>query len=163
VGRDRADWGDTIDAHLPFYQKECLDTALSHVTGELKRVEQRLRARKKELGSAVQVAASGLVAHSDAMLRVIDLAQLENAVERAVVLARGDRIEVDDLPEEIGLAPPSAYAPGDVRSLDEVERDYILAVLRANDGNRAQAAEQLKIGTATLYRKLKQYEGAGRA
>lgn len=47
-----------------------------------------------------------------------------------------------------------------MRSLEEVERDYILAVLRANDGNKATAAEQLKIGTATLYRKLKQYEAA---
>ena len=45
-----------------------------------------------------------------------------------------------------------------MRSLEAVERDYILAVVRANDGNKARAAEQLQSGTATLYRKLKQYE-----
>jgi DNA-binding NtrC family response regulator len=84
--------------------------------------------------------------------------ELENAVERAVVLARGSRIGVDDLPEEVALAIPSAYAPGDVRPLEDVERDYILAVLKTNQGNKAAAADQLKIGIATLYRKLKQYE-----
>lgn len=87
--------------------------------------------------------------------------ELENAIERAVVLARGSRIDVDDLPEGVGLAIPSTYAPGDVRPLQDVERDYILAVVRANRGNKAAAAAQLKIGTATLYRKLRQYEAAG--
>ena len=86
--------------------------------------------------------------------------ELENAVERAVVLAKGTRIYVEDLPEEVGLAVPSAYAPGDVRPLDDVEREYILAVVKANQGNKAAAADQLKIGIATLYRKLKQYESA---
>jgi DNA-binding NtrC family response regulator len=86
--------------------------------------------------------------------------ELENALERAVALARGSRIDVDDLPEEVRLAIPSTYVPGKVRSLDDVERDYILAVVRANQGNKALAAKQLKIGIATLYRKLKQYESA---
>jgi DNA-binding NtrC family response regulator len=87
--------------------------------------------------------------------------ELENAVERAVVLSRGTRIDVDDLPEEVGLALPGVRAAGEVQPLEEVERDYILAVLRANDGNKTRAAEQLKIGAATLYRKLKQYETLG--
>ncbi|HEY3359165.1 MAG TPA: sigma-54-dependent Fis family transcriptional regulator [Polyangia bacterium] len=87
--------------------------------------------------------------------------ELENAVERAVVLATGARIDLADLPDEVGLALPGAYAPGAVRPLEEIERDYILAVLRANDGNKAKAAEQLQIGAATLYRKLKQYATAG--
>ncbi len=88
--------------------------------------------------------------------------ELANAVERAVVLSRGARIDVEDLPEEIGLAPPVALLPGRVRPLDEVEREYITAVLRAAGGNRTKAAGQLGIGAATLYRKLKQY-GEGRA
>ena len=83
--------------------------------------------------------------------------ELENAVERAVVLARDGQIDVADLPEEVGMALPVAPAPGSVRTLRDVEREYIEAVLRANDGNRARTAEQLGIGAATLYRKLKQY------
>ena len=83
--------------------------------------------------------------------------ELENALERAVALARSDRIGVDDLPPEIGTAIPVVGLTGDeVRPLAEVERDYIAAALRASGGNRAKAAERLGIGVATLYRKLKQ-------
>jgi transcriptional regulator with PAS, ATPase and Fis domain len=82
--------------------------------------------------------------------------ELENALERALALARSDHIGVDDLPPELGAAPPTVQTADDVRTLAEVERDYIAAALRASGGNRAKAAEQLGIGAATLYRKLKQ-------
>jgi DNA-binding NtrC family response regulator len=85
--------------------------------------------------------------------------ELENAVERAVVLARRHRIDVEDLPPEVGLAVPDVVSSTDVRRLADVERDYITSVLRAVGGNRAHAAAKLGIGTATLYRKLKQYGG----
>ena len=82
--------------------------------------------------------------------------ELENALERALALARSDRIGVDDLPPELGAAPPTVQTADDVRTLAEVERDYIAAALRASGGNRAKAAEKLGIGAATLYRKIKQ-------
>ena len=82
--------------------------------------------------------------------------ELENALERAVALARSDRIDVDDLPPEVGAAPAASEVVGDIRTLAEVEREYIAAALRASGGNRAKAAERLGIGVATLYRKLKQ-------
>jgi len=44
-----------------------------------------------------------------------------------------------------------------VRPLDEVEKDYILAALELNGGNQTRTAEQLRIGSATLYRRLKSY------
>ena len=86
--------------------------------------------------------------------------ELENAIERATVLATRSRIDVDDLPEEVGLAVPDAFAPGEAKSLADVEREYIAAVLRASGGNRTKAAATLGIGAATLYRKLKEYERA---
>jgi len=83
--------------------------------------------------------------------------ELENALERAVALARSERIGVDDLPAEVGSAPPPVVQTiDDVRTLADIERDYITAALRASGGNRAKAAERLGIGTATLYRKLKE-------
>ena len=84
--------------------------------------------------------------------------ELENAMERAVALARGSRVELEDLPEEIrrAFAKPVA-SKGTVRPLDEVEKDYILAALKLNDGNQTHTAEQLQIGSATLYRKLRRY------
>jgi two-component system, NtrC family, response regulator HydG len=84
--------------------------------------------------------------------------ELENTMERAVALARGNRVEVEDLPEEIRQAFPRPVATkGTVRPLDEVEKEYILAALELNDGNQTRTAEQLQIGSATLYRKLKSY------
>jgi DNA-binding NtrC family response regulator len=87
--------------------------------------------------------------------------ELENAMERAVALARGSRVELDDLPEEVRRAAPLAATAsteaGVVRSLDDVEKAHILAVLELNGGNQTRAAKQLRIGSATLYRKLKRY------
>jgi DNA-binding NtrC family response regulator len=83
--------------------------------------------------------------------------ELQNAMEHAVALARGSRVEIEDLPEDIRQAIPTPSISGPVRPLDDLEKEYILAVLERNDGNQAQTAGQLDIGTATLYRKLKQY------
>ncbi len=84
--------------------------------------------------------------------------ELENTMERAVALARGTRVELDDLPEEVRQAFLKPIASGGaVRPLDEVEKEYILAALELNGGNQTRTAEQLQIGSATLYRKLKSY------
>ncbi|MBL8679748.1 MAG: sigma-54-dependent Fis family transcriptional regulator [Myxococcales bacterium] len=91
--------------------------------------------------------------------------ELENAIERAVVLADGPRIDVDDLPEEVRsnerLERPATIAGALVgQTLAEAERTLILATLAANDGHQGRTAAQLGIGTATLYRKLKDYSRA---
>ena len=84
--------------------------------------------------------------------------ELENAMERAVALAHGARVELDDLPEEVRQAFPIPVATtGNVRPLEEIEKEYILASLQLNGGNQTHTAEQLRIGSATLYRKLKSY------
>ena len=84
--------------------------------------------------------------------------ELENAMERAVALARGSRVELDDLPEEIRQAFPTPVpAAGTVRPLGDIEKEYILAALALNGGNQTHTAAQLRIGAATLYRKLKSY------
>jgi two-component system, NtrC family, response regulator HydG len=84
--------------------------------------------------------------------------ELENAMERAVALARGSRVELEDLPEEIRRAfPVPVVSQGKVRPLDEIEKEYILAALDLNGGNQTHTARQLHIGSATLYRKLKSY------
>jgi len=84
--------------------------------------------------------------------------ELENAIERAVALSQTERLELEDLPEEVRYAVPNPVTRmGAVRPLEEIERDYILAALDRNDGNQTHTAEQLQIGSATLYRKLKAY------
>ncbi len=84
--------------------------------------------------------------------------ELENSMERAVALTRGTRVDLEDLPEEVRQAVPRpAPTSGTVRPLAEIEREYILAALHHNAGNQTHTAEQLQIGSATLYRKLKRY------
>jgi two-component system, NtrC family, response regulator HydG len=83
--------------------------------------------------------------------------ELSNAMERAVALAEHDRVDVDDLPEEVRAAFPTPTVAGGVKTLEEVEREYILSALESNGGNQSRTAEQLQIGTATLYRKLRKW------
>lgn len=88
--------------------------------------------------------------------------ELENAMERAVALARGDRVELDDLPDELRRLDASVRVGIDgVRPLKAIEKDYILDALERNGGNQTRTAEQLEIGSATLYRKLKSYGKIG--
>jgi two-component system, NtrC family, response regulator HydG len=83
--------------------------------------------------------------------------ELKSAIERAVVLAQGSRIELEDLPEEVVTARPPAPAAPRLRPLADVEREHILSVLEASGGNKTKAALHLGIGTATLFRKLRAY------
>jgi len=89
--------------------------------------------------------------------------ELENAIERAVALGRNNLIDLDDLPEEVRKAIPTPSVSGPVRALEEIEKDYIVAVLDLNRGNRTRTAQQLGIGSATLSRKLKNYGVAPRS
>jgi len=89
--------------------------------------------------------------------------ELENAIERAVALGRNNLIDLDDLPEEVRKAIPTPSVSGPVRALEEIEKDYIVAVLDLNRGNRTRTAQQLGIGSATLSRKLKSYGVAPRS
>lgn len=84
--------------------------------------------------------------------------ELQNTMERCAALARSERVELEDLPSEITKASSQPLrVVGPVRPLHEIEREYILAALAANSGNQTRTAEQLQIGVATLYRKLKLY------
>jgi DNA-binding NtrC family response regulator len=116
-----------------------------------------LRAHARDTGQEV----SGFTPEAaDQLLRYDwpgNVRELDNAVQRGTVMTTGRRIGLEALPEEVRSALPSPRLSGDVRPLEEVEREYILAALEANGGNRKRTAEQLQIGTVTLYRRLKKY------
>lgn len=81
--------------------------------------------------------------------------ELENVLERAVVLAAGDRITPDDLP---GLdSKSSATRSGPVRPLAEVEKEHIQHCLDQCDWNMSACAEKLGIHRNTLRSKIKEY------
>lgn len=89
-----------------------------------------------------------------------NIRELENAIERACALTTGLLIDVDDLPDTLRTCPSVVAASRGVRPLYDVEREYILAVLQRNGGNKTQTAEQLRINPTTLFRKLKRYAKA---
>ena len=79
--------------------------------------------------------------------------QLENVVERAVILRKAGLVQPSDLPPEMG----STAAGDSSRSLDELERQHILQLLEECGGNRSRVARILGISRRTVYRKLRQY------
>jgi len=78
--------------------------------------------------------------------------ELENAVERAMVVAREPELREPDF----SFKQQPAAAPAG-RSLDEVERSHILRVLEECGGNQSRAADVLGIDRVTLHHKLKRY------
>jgi two-component system response regulator HydG len=94
--------------------------------------------------------------------------ELMNAIERGVALARGDTLQVADLPERIRDAERSrldfvAEGPDDFVTLDELDRTYALKVLNAVGGNKSQAARILGVDRKTLLRRLKRDDPAADA
>jgi two-component system response regulator HydG len=81
-----------------------------------------------------------------------NIRELRNALERALILSRGERITIEHLPADI--RSPQAPIADSGRSLDTREREHILEVLKETGGNRTKAAELLGISRSTLKRKL---------
>jgi DNA-binding NtrC family response regulator len=88
--------------------------------------------------------------------------ELRNAMERAVALTRFEKIVVDDLPKKIQAYQSEhffigSHDPNELLPMEEVERRYILHVLKVVGDNRTAAARILKLDRKTLYRKLQRY------
>jgi len=77
--------------------------------------------------------------------------ELENAVERAMVVAQEPEIKEQD------FAFKAAVPNGTSKSLDEIEKAHILRVLESAGWNRTRAAEILEIDRVTLHHKIKKY------
>lgn len=93
--------------------------------------------------------------------------ELENCMERAVALARFEQLTLEDLPEKIRAYRAdrfvmSADDASEIVSIAELERRYIIRVIKMLNGNKARAAQLLGLDRRTLYRKLERYEGANR-
>ncbi len=87
-----------------------------------------------------------------------NLRELRNAIERAVILARGDEIEPDDLPVEVAGAArrEAAVELGALVPLERLEREHVRRVV-ARTVTLEEAAQVLGIDAATLYRKRKRW------
>jgi transcriptional regulator with PAS, ATPase and Fis domain len=83
--------------------------------------------------------------------------ELKNVIERSLIFADDEQIELEHLPEELFKQITTTGSHSDVVPLDQIEKNYILDLLERNGGNKLTTAKQLNIATTTLYRKLRQY------
>jgi transcriptional regulator with GAF, ATPase, and Fis domain len=80
-----------------------------------------------------------------------NIRELENMVERAIVIGNGKKITLKDLPIQ------KAAISASTESLDDVERHHILQVLVNNEWNISRSARILKVDRVTLYNKIRKY------
>jgi two-component system response regulator HydG len=90
--------------------------------------------------------------------------ELEHAIERAVVLCRGEIIEASDLPDTVRQGPIGSASQLIIpmgTPMDEIERRVIHETLRHTKGDKTLAAQLLGIAARTIYRKLERQAGDG--
>jgi DNA-binding NtrC family response regulator len=84
--------------------------------------------------------------------------QLQNEVQRAVLMAEGKVIEEGDLAIPVTEAPPEEQAAaGNLTLMEAMERNAIVQMLKDTHGNKFETAKRLGIGRQTLYNKIKSY------
>ena len=110
----------------------------------------------KKLAESTNKPVTGITPEAMEQLKQYDwpgnVRELRNAVERAIVVAKGPTVTVDDLPIP---ATPRTAAKG--HTLESVEMAHIKDVLEQNGWNITRSAEALGIDRATLYSKIKKY------
>jgi DNA-binding NtrC family response regulator len=86
-----------------------------------------------------------------------NIRELKNIIERAVILARGPELTLEDLPLE--LQAVNLNSPKTLSSFDlaMIEKNHIQKVLLYTKGNKTEGAKLLNIGLSTLYRKIEEY------
>jgi len=125
-------------------------------------VEHFLAKHSRRLGRAAPEVAVGVLSALNVYGWPGNVRELENVIERALVLDQDGRLGVDDLPERMRTSDRRfgnvrVELPDDGVSLEQVERDLIVAALERHGGNQTRAAAYLDITrSALLYRMQKQ-------
>jgi DNA-binding NtrC family response regulator len=86
--------------------------------------------------------------------------ELENIMERAVILQEGEQVDVEDLPDKVrtrcsgrrGINIDKAQM-----TLEELEKEYLISVLEETNWQKKKASSILGINASTLYRKIQRY------
>ncbi len=118
-------------------------------------------------GVTVPVLSESAIAYLEGRTWKGNVRELENAVERAVLVSGGGTIEADHFPPDLqagetSLQPPGASVQtGRGGSLWEMERDLIVKTLVRVAQNRTRAAKELGISVRTLRNKLREYRQGG--
>ena len=79
--------------------------------------------------------------------------ELENMIERAIVIGNGREIRLKDLP----MGKANSFIPGTAESLDDLEKNYIQRILDKYNWNISRSAKALQVDRVTLYNKIRKY------
>jgi two-component system response regulator FlrC len=132
-----------------------------------------LQRYSQNLGRGVPTLSPGALAHLQAWHWPGNIRELENAMQRAVLMCDGQRIEIDDIELDMPLSMQQTLTPKPIvgmniaksevnlRDIESVERDHILKVLAEVGGNRKQAIAILGLSERALRYKLKSYKENG--
>jgi DNA-binding NtrC family response regulator len=81
--------------------------------------------------------------------------ELENIIERAVILEKTSQISPESLPQSIKLFQVEAINPQNIKTIDEINKEYAEKVLEISEDNKSKTAELLGISRTSLWRILK--------
>jgi DNA-binding NtrC family response regulator len=95
-----------------------------------------------------------------------NIREMENTIERCLIISENDVIDVEDLPLHIKSADPSAsidYGNGglfndeNIVPFERLKEESIRHALKVTNGNIVEAAKKLQLGRATIYRLMEKY------
>ena len=141
-----------VPIHLPPLRERKQDVPLL-VEHFLQKYNKKTKKRINKISSAVIKALSEYSWPGN-------IRELENTIERAVVLSADDEIRLEDLIYHGISSNFSLLTPvdGKYKTMNQIEKEYVSTVLHAHKGNRSQAAKALGIDRKTLLSKIKKYE-----
>jgi transcriptional regulator with PAS, ATPase and Fis domain len=92
-----------------------------------------------------------------------NIRELDNVLERASMMARKEFIDIQDLPQYLQKEVPSDKVlpfidRDNLSTLDDLEKEYIVHLLKVTDKNLRKTAQILNISRTTLYNKIKKYK-----
>jgi two-component system response regulator HydG len=129
-----------------------------------------LRERKEDvtplgkffLSKHAQKTNKGITGFSDEAMDILtsygfpgNVRELENIVERAVILEKTDLVTPESLPQSIRLFQIETIDPSRIKTIDELNKDYAEKILEYAENNKSKAAELLGISRTSLWRILK--------
>lgn len=138
---------NTVEIHLPPLRERREDIPLLAVHF----LRQQARRYGRQVAAFDQDAMQALIAHAWPG----NVRELEHTVERAVLLARGEQVRVDDL--GLRARAPEGAVRLEEMPLAEAEKHLIQQALARYDGNVSRAAQALGLSRSALYRRLQQF------
>lgn len=115
-------------------------------------LEKQLPKARKKIGGFTKEAIALLKGYSFPG----NVRELENIIERAIILEKNPLITPDSLPQSLSMFQIETFEPGNIKTIDELTRAYAVRVLDMVGGNKSKAAVMLGISRTSLWRILKE-------